>query len=315
MRSVWYGGSGLRRRLRRSDAHSVDKGPRWPDCHRWAARLASKTYPRRRSAGQPGRGSALSVIPCALRARAGAAYRTAGHPPMGRSHDLGDDRWPRIRGIVEVGLTEHGGSWRWSTFRRPSRSTSVFSKSRRRPARRVNGSCQLASLWNGSTRRSRAKPCRFGAEGHASELTIASETRGTPADGARKERGVPGPVLFARYAFPPQLPLYCGPATMTRFFLRAAGADDRDLCERCRSVRRGLALPRSTRPRPAGCPLDFPGVEAYWVWQPRAKPGEYAAWAIRWRAVPPNAGGSSRAPRGPRRRRTAHSFAVFASIP
>ena len=47
---------------------------------------------------------------------------------------------------------------------------------------------------------------------------------------ANERRGVPGPVLFARYAFPPNFHGYCGPGDHDAFFhYGVAGADDRGL--------------------------------------------------------------------------------------
>jgi hypothetical protein len=78
---------------------------------------------------------------------------------------------------------------------------------------------------------------------------------------------VPGPVLFARYAFPPNSHGYCGPGDWTAFFeYGVAGADDRGL--RAMSAQFAGAWPyleliAST----TGLvdPLDRRVVEAYWV--------------------------------------------------
>jgi hypothetical protein len=47
---------------------------------------------------------------------------------------------------------------------------------------------------------------------------------------------VPGPVLFVRYAFPPNSHGYCGPGDHESFFsYGVAGADDRGLRELARN--------------------------------------------------------------------------------
>ena len=49
----------------------------------------------------------------------------------------------------------------------------------------------------------------------------------TEALAARPSRTVPGPVLFARYAFPPNSHGFCGPGDHAAFFeYGVAGADD-----------------------------------------------------------------------------------------
>jgi Family of unknown function (DUF6390) len=82
---------------------------------------------------------------------------------------------------------------------------------------------------------------------------------------------VPGPVLFARYAFPPNSHGYCGPNDSTAFFeYGVAGADDRGL--RALSQQFAGAWPyleliaAATR---VADPLDRRVVEAYWVGSPR----------------------------------------------
>ena len=56
--------------------------------------------------------------------------------------------------------------------------------------------------------------------------------RVTPNEGTST---VPGPVLFARYAFPPNSHGYCGPGDHESFFsYGVAGADDRGLRELAR---------------------------------------------------------------------------------
>lgn len=82
---------------------------------------------------------------------------------------------------------------------------------------------------------------------------------------------VPGPVLFARYAFPPNSHGYCGPHDHTTFFeYGVAGADDRGL----RAMSQQFAGAWPYLELIAGAtglddPLDRRVVEAYWVGSPR----------------------------------------------
>jgi hypothetical protein len=87
----------------------------------------------------------------------------------------------------------------------------------------------------------------------------------------RDRRAVPGPVLFARYAFPPNSHGYCGPADHTAFFeYGVSGVDDRGL----RALAQQFAgawpylelIAHATGLRD---PLDRRVVEAYWVGSPR----------------------------------------------
>ena len=82
---------------------------------------------------------------------------------------------------------------------------------------------------------------------------------------------VPGPVLFARYAFPPNSHGYCGPNDHTAFFeYGVAGADDRGL--RAMSQQFAGAWPYLELIAEAtglDDPLDRRVVEAYWVGSPR----------------------------------------------
>ena len=82
---------------------------------------------------------------------------------------------------------------------------------------------------------------------------------------------VPGPVLFARYAFPPNSHGYCGPNDHTSFFeYGVAGADDRGL--RAMSQQFAGAWPYLELIAEAtglDDPLDRRVVEAYWVGSPR----------------------------------------------
>jgi hypothetical protein len=81
----------------------------------------------------------------------------------------------------------------------------------------------------------------------------------------------PGPVLFARYAFPPNSHGYCGPDDHAGFFEYAvAGADDRGL----RAMSQQFAGAWPYLQLIAGAtglddPLDRRVVEAYWVGSPR----------------------------------------------
>jgi hypothetical protein len=78
---------------------------------------------------------------------------------------------------------------------------------------------------------------------------------------------VPGPVLFVRYAFPPNLHGYCGPGDHESFFsYGVAGADDRGL----RALAQQFAGAWPYLELIAGAtglpdPLDARVVEAYWV--------------------------------------------------
>ena len=82
---------------------------------------------------------------------------------------------------------------------------------------------------------------------------------------------VPGPVLFARYAFPPNYHGFCGPGDHTSFFeYGVAGADDRGL--RALSAQFAGAWPYLELIAGAtglDDPLDRRVVEAYWVGSPR----------------------------------------------
>ena len=86
-----------------------------------------------------------------------------------------------------------------------------------------------------------------------------------------RDRAVPGPVLFARYAFPPNSHGFCGPADHTAFFeYGVAGADDRGL--RRLSQQFAGAWPYLQLIASAtglDDPLDRRVVEAYWVGSPR----------------------------------------------
>jgi Family of unknown function (DUF6390) len=82
---------------------------------------------------------------------------------------------------------------------------------------------------------------------------------------------VPGPVLFARYAFPPNSHGFCGPADSGSFFEHGvAGVDDGGL----RALARQFAGAWPYLQLIAGAtglddPLDRRVVEAYWVGSPR----------------------------------------------
>jgi len=85
------------------------------------------------------------------------------------------------------------------------------------------------------------------------------------------DRTVPGPVFFARYAFPPNSHGFCGPVDHTAFFeYGVAGADDRGL--RAMSQQFAGAWPYLQLIASAtgiDDPLDWRVVEAYWVGSPR----------------------------------------------
>ncbi|MET0765287.1 MAG: DUF6390 family protein [Blastococcus sp.] len=84
-------------------------------------------------------------------------------------------------------------------------------------------------------------------------------------------RAVPGPVLFARYAFPPNSHGFCGPADSGSFFeYGVAGQDDGGL----RALARQFAGAWPYLELIAGAtglpdPLDRRVVEAYWIGSPR----------------------------------------------
>ena len=61
-------------------------------------------------------------------------------------------------------------------------------------------------------------------------------------------RSVPGPVLFARYAYPPNALGYCGPADSAGFLgMASEGADLRGLSRLATQIRRGVALSAADR--------------------------------------------------------------------
>ncbi len=115
---------------------------------------------------------------------------------------------------------------------------------------------------------------RGNKEGGRVPITPAAWTAG-PATAephlARARESVSGPVLFARYAFPPNHHGYCGPADSVSFFENGvAGADDREL----RATAREFAGAWPYLQLIAGAtglpdPLDRRVVEAYWVGSPR----------------------------------------------
>ena len=81
---------------------------------------------------------------------------------------------------------------------------------------------------------------------------------------------VSGPVLFARYAFPPNLHGYCGPADHDEFFSSGAAKDQRGL----RAMAQQFAGAWPYLQLIAGAtgltdPLDARVVQAYWVGSPR----------------------------------------------
>ena len=86
-----------------------------------------------------------------------------------------------------------------------------------------------------------------------------------------KVRTVPGPVLFARYAFPPNSHGYCGPADHTAFFeYGVAGADDRGLRQLSQQFAGAWPyLELIASATGLDDPLDRRVVEAYWVGSPR----------------------------------------------
>jgi hypothetical protein len=106
------------------------------------------------------------------------------------------------------------------------------------------------------------------------EPTLEAAVRGdsVPAAGGRPPPArVPGPVLFARYAFPPNHHGYCGPADNVAFFEQGVnGADDGGL----RAMAKEFAgawpyLELIAHSTGLADPLDRRVVEAYWVGSPR----------------------------------------------
>jgi hypothetical protein len=101
--------------------------------------------------------------------------------------------------------------------------------------------------------------------------TYADRVPEVSVDTRLRSRPVPGPVLFARYAFPPNSHGFCGPDDHTAFFeYGVAGADDRGL----RSMSQQFAGAWPYLQLIAGAtgledPLDLRVVEAYWVGTPR----------------------------------------------
>ena len=95
----------------------------------------------------------------------------------------------------------------------------------------------------------------------------ATEARGE-ADG---RAGVAGPVLFARYAFPPNSHGYCGPGDSASFFeYGVAGSDDRGLRDLSRQFAGAWPyLELIASATGVSDPLDSRVVQAYWVGSPR----------------------------------------------
>ena len=82
--------------------------------------------------------------------------------------------------------------------------------------------------------------------------------------------GVPGPVLFARYAFPPNAHGYCGPPDSAGFFQHGVAGADRGL----RAMAQQFLGAWPYLQLIAGAtgladPLDRRVVEAYWIGSPR----------------------------------------------
>ena len=97
---------------------------------------------------------------------------------------------------------------------------------------------------------------------------------------------VPGPVLFARYAFPPNSHGFCGPIDHAAFFeYGVAGADERGL----RALAQQFAgawpyLQLIASATGLDDPLDRRVVEAYWVGSPRLDRVTPGRSATRWRS-------------------------------
>jgi len=142
-----------------------------------------------------------------------------------------------------------------------------------------------------------------------------------PARGSRGADGsLAGPLLFVRYAFPPNHHGYCGPADSLAFFEHGvSGTDDRELRDLARQFAGAWPyLELIAAATGLQDPLDRRVVEAYWVGSPRLD--QVDTWAI---------GGSMeerfRYVAGPRFSNLAasviaggvphHSFAVFCVYP
>ncbi|MEJ7691129.1 MAG: DUF6390 family protein [Nocardioidaceae bacterium] len=101
----------------------------------------------------------------------------------------------------------------------------------------------------------------------AASSSIVAESR----TGQRAAAEVSGPVLFARYAFPPNHHGYCGPADNEAFFQQGvSGGDDGGL----RAMAKEFAgawpyLELIAHSSGLADPLDRRVVEAYWVGSPR----------------------------------------------
>ncbi len=133
-------------------------------------------------------------------------------------------------------------------------------------------------------------------------------------------RAVPGPVLFARYAFPPNSHGFCGPADHDEFFgYGVAGVDDgglRALSQQFAGAWPYLQLIAASTG--LSDPLDRRVVEAYWVGSPRLE-------QVSTRAVGNSMEDRFRAMTGPRFSSLTqgvlaggvphHSFAVFCIYP
>src|SRR3954471_16283733 len=96
-------------------------------------------------------------------------------------------------------------------------------------------------------------------------------------------RVVPGPVLFARYAFPPNSHGFCGPPDSGGFFEQGVAGVEAGL----RAMAQQFAGAWPYLQLIAGAtglddPLDRRGVEAFWVGSPRLGPvGLHAGGASR----------------------------------
>lgn len=83
------------------------------------------------------------------------------------------------------------------------------------------------------------------------------------------EQAVSGPVLFARYAFPPNQRGYCGPSDAAGFFAQAANGDNDGLRRQARDFDGALPhLELIAAATEIDDPLDPRVVEAYWLGGP-----------------------------------------------
>jgi Family of unknown function (DUF6390) len=132
---------------------------------------------------------------------------------------------------------------------------------------------------------------------------------------AEPEAPVSGPVLFARYACPPNQHGYCGPADADSFFSSGVTGNETDLRARARDFDGALPfLQLIAEAADRADPLDPAVVEAYWLGGPALDQAGPASAANRPRAASgplfASLGAAARAGAVPH-----HSFVVFCVYP